>query len=199
MGRIVECVVTQIIRKLELTREDVEKQIAREAAKSRMEVHPAVTRHEQRFAERLARCPVCGKTPRYLKTGSFAESGYEYKFVCGPHSDVTASVALECGNWYSTPSKAGLDWNKRAAKAGSGSDCGGMRCAVRAVVADDLKGEKPKKKPEREETNDDYRYLENTGGRAEQPKRQTGGGRAGKVSETLPVHRCEADTENTEP
>lgn len=121
MGRIVEHVVTQTIRRLELTREDVEKRKSREAANSRMKVHPAITRHEQYFAERLTKCPVCGKTPRYLKTGSYDESGYEYKFVCGPHSDVTVSIALECGNWYSTPSKAGADWNKRAARVGLSS------------------------------------------------------------------------------
>lgn len=116
MGRIVEHVITQTIYRLELTRDDVEKRKAREATKNRANVHPAITQHEQRFAERLTKCPVCGKAPRYLKTGSHDESGYEYKFVCGPHLDVKASIALECGDWYSTPSKAGADWNKRVAR-----------------------------------------------------------------------------------
>ena len=116
MGRIVEQVVTQTIYRLELTREDVEKRKAREVARNKRESSPGITQHERRFAERLTKCPLCGKAPRYLKIASNTEGGYEYKLLCGPHDRY--SFALESGGWYGTLSKAGADWNDRAARAG---------------------------------------------------------------------------------
>lgn len=116
MGRIVEQVVTQTIYRLELTREDVEKRKAREVSRNKRELSPGITKHERRFAERLTKCPLCGKAPRYLKISCNAESGYEYKLLCGPH--IPYSMTLECGNWHPTLSKAGADWNERAARAG---------------------------------------------------------------------------------
>ena len=116
MGRIVEQVVTQTIYRLELTREDVEKRKAREVARDKREMRPGITQHERRFAERLTKCPLCGKPPRFLKIACDTQNGYEYKLLCGPHDHY--SFALETGGWYETLSKAGADWNERAARTG---------------------------------------------------------------------------------
>ena len=78
MGRIVEHVVTQTIRRLELTREDVEKRKGREAANSRMKVHPAITRHEQYFAERLAKYLGEGNIEFSIITGADHEDDLFY-------------------------------------------------------------------------------------------------------------------------
>ena len=117
MGRIVEQVVTKTVYRLVLTREDFQKHKERETARQKRVVHPDITQHEKQFAERLVKCPVCGKAPHYLKTSGYAESGYEYKLVCDSHSAETAE--LEWGGWYKTPSRAGADWNKRAVRVGT--------------------------------------------------------------------------------
>ena len=67
MGRMVKRLVRYTDIYLELTDEDLQKQRERNELRNKFEISPAVTAHEKRFAERLLKCPICGKTPHYLK------------------------------------------------------------------------------------------------------------------------------------
>lgn len=113
MGRIV-CYTE---RRLELTQEDLQKRQERQALRQTREISPAITRHEKRIAEHLLKCPFCGKTPRYSKIACVSSSGYSYKMHCDLHVGCEGNVALDCGDWFDTPTKAGRDWNERVRKA----------------------------------------------------------------------------------
>lgn len=116
MGRIVVRKVLSLERRLELTEQDIEKHNRRRERWNAQNVHPDATEHEKRFAEQLLRCPLCGKRPRFLKTTGYSSSGYEYKLTCDLHVENTR-YKLSCGDWFSTPSRAGRDWNERVRMA----------------------------------------------------------------------------------
>ncbi|MGN0996537.1 MAG: hypothetical protein ACI4PG_06490 [Candidatus Ventricola sp.] len=116
MGRIVVREVRRIERRLELTAEDIEKRKQRKERWNAQNVHPAPTDHEKRFANHLLKCPFCGKSPRFLKTTACDPSGYDYKLTCDLHA-VNVRYPLECGDWFSSVSRAGRDWNERVRMA----------------------------------------------------------------------------------
>lgn len=115
MGRIVMREIRYM--ELELSAEDYEKCRKRKALRDEMELNPKPTRHELSFAEKLEKCPFCGKTPRYNKICT--KSGrYSYKMNCGLHDRLPGNIfPLDCGDWFKTPSRAGRDWNERVRKA----------------------------------------------------------------------------------
>ena len=113
MGRMVKRLVRYTDLYLELTDEDLQKQRARNELRQKFEISPDVTAHEKRFAERLLKCPICGKTPHYLKIACDSKSGYSYKMDC----DIHVGSMLGCGDWFDTPSRAGRDWNDRVRMA----------------------------------------------------------------------------------
>lgn len=118
MGKIVLREIRYVQRELELSEEDIEKRIKRAALKQEMEVSPNPTGHEKRFAERLEKCPFCGKTPRYMKISDNNQSEFSYKMVCDIHIPGPGNIFdLGCGGWFATPSRAGRDWNERVRKA----------------------------------------------------------------------------------
>lgn len=116
MGKIVLRRI--VIRELELSAEDLEKQKKRKALRNEMELNPKPTRHELRFAEKLEKCPFCGKTPRYMKICSIKRGQNSYKMTCDFHDRFPGNIFnLDCGDWFKTPSRAGRDWNERVRKA----------------------------------------------------------------------------------
>lgn len=116
MGKIVMREIRYM--ELELSAEDFEKQKKRKALREEMELSPKITRHEMRFAERLEKCPFCGKTPRYNKICSIKRGTNSYKMTCDFHDQFPGNIfSLDCGDWFKTPSRAGRDWNERVRKA----------------------------------------------------------------------------------
>lgn len=95
---------------LMLSDQDIAKQKARDIARRAREVIVPATRHEQCFAARLLKCPVCGEPPHYLKIACNTQSGYSYKLNCALHPETRA---LELGDWFDNPAKAGRSWNER--------------------------------------------------------------------------------------
>lgn len=117
MGKIVKHIVCRTEYHLELTPEDVQKKQERQMLRQMRETSPAITEHEKRFAEHLLKCPFCGKTPRYGKVACNNPSGYDYKMRCDLHVGHEGSIALDCGDWFDTPAKAGRSWNERVREA----------------------------------------------------------------------------------
>ena len=130
MGRMVKRLVRYTDIYLELTDEDLKKQRERNELRQKWEISPAVTAHEKRFAECLLKCPICGKTPHYLKIACESKSGYSYKMDC----DIHVGSMLGCGDWFDTPSRAGRDWNDRVRIARAKE----RRYSDRGLMGDDL-------------------------------------------------------------
>ena len=106
-------------RFIELTAEDCRKQEERRRRRQNGEIRPRVFEWQRRFTKRLAKCPVCGKTPN-MNCIWDAESGYTYKFCCNfchYKSPDGYTRDMGCGDWYGSLSRAGLSWNYRVKEA----------------------------------------------------------------------------------
>lgn len=115
MGKIV--LEKVIYKRLELTKEDLQLRAWRRATKSKEELHPNLFDWHRGFAARLKKCPNCGETPQMACIWT-EDRGYSYKFWCGFHDKKrNGDTALQCGDWYYSLSRAGLDWNYRVAEA----------------------------------------------------------------------------------
>ena len=96
---------------LHLTELDKAKMRSRRENFQQWNIYPAMTRHEKQFLLRLEKCPICGRTPHFLKVRNIDAGGYEYKAACPEwHHDATT---LTCGDWFRSVSRAGRDWNER--------------------------------------------------------------------------------------
>ena len=109
-------------RFIELTAEDCRKQEERRRRKRDSLYHPRVFDWQRKFTERLAKCPVCGKTPHMFCMWDI-DRGYSYKFCCNFHwykSPTGHGYDMGCGDVYDSLSRAGLSWNYmvKAALAG---------------------------------------------------------------------------------
>lgn len=117
MGKIRETWVKE--RFLELTDEDIQKAKKRRQRKQDGEFHPKLLAWHRRFADRLAKCPVCGETPHMLCIWC-EHYGYEYKFCCNFCHYIRPdghTGDMGCGDWYRSLSRAGLSWNYRVKEA----------------------------------------------------------------------------------
>lgn len=118
MGKIVLREIRHVEKVLKLSEDDYEKRRKRTALRDEIELRAKPTRHELRFAEKLEKCPFCGKTPRYMKICSIKRGTNSYKMTCDIHNQEPQAIYfLDCGGWFATPSKAGRDWNERVRKA----------------------------------------------------------------------------------
>lgn len=115
MGRLVQKVIIQKVA--ELTSEDIQKQTTRRKRRFDSWRSPQLLPWQKRFAERLMKCPYCGKAP-HLNCIWSPTDGFDYKFSCGfgkeHHRD------MGCGDWYTSLSRAGLSWNYRVLEAKGG-------------------------------------------------------------------------------
>ena len=102
MGRIV--LRTYTVRELDLTREDLRKQ--EERRKRKHGTFPKPTKGMLRFCERLAPCPICGKSPEPSIVGEYGD--YRIKMNCSG-----SPFHISCGDWYKSLAKSGKSWNRR--------------------------------------------------------------------------------------
>jgi len=122
MGQVRE--VWEKHRYLDLTREDIRKQEERRLRRQNREIHPRVFEWHKRFAARLAKCPVCGRTP-FMCCIWNEYKGYDYKFCCDFHKYTSPNgqiYDMGCGDWYESLSRAGLSWNYMVQAALTGEE-----------------------------------------------------------------------------
>ena len=111
-------------RYLELDAEDLRKQEERRKRRQDGEIRPRTFDWQHQFAEKLAKCPVCGKTPHMCCIFN-EEDGYCYKFCCNfhhYHGPDGYSHDMGCGDWYDSLSRAGLSWNYLVQEALTGRE-----------------------------------------------------------------------------
>lgn len=125
MGRIVE--YTRIVRELILDDADYEKHNRRFELQMQLEERSKHTKTEESFRLRLSRCPFCHKPPKLHKclygvtNPRLTVEDYDYKFTCCPEFD------MDCGYWYPSLAKAGLNWNRRTRTEQAKIDLGGIK------------------------------------------------------------------------
>lgn len=112
MGKLVKRTTTQIV--LEMSHEDIKKRKERELRRFRSRVDPKLLPWQERFTEKLMKCPYCGKAPG-LNRVWHPLWGFEYKFSCS--SVKNHRLDMGCGDWYESLSRAGLSWNYRVQEA----------------------------------------------------------------------------------
>lgn len=104
-SELVECY------ELHLTELDIAKQKSRMKNFVQWNIRPLMTRHEKQFLLRLEKCPICGRTPHFLKVRNRDKGCYEYKATCPEWHHDASEIGF--GDWFCSVSRAGRDWNER--------------------------------------------------------------------------------------
>lgn len=99
--------ITRVFYDLELTREDIEKQMERQA---RRNTFPKPTRDIEAFCRRLNTCPICGAYPHALIVGELGD--YSIKMSC-----TGDAFHFDQGDWKNSFAKAGKLWNQHTRDA----------------------------------------------------------------------------------